>query len=1350
MTKDVPTKRLPCSLFRCIDLSALKLAVTIAFLHLLVLSSPAQKTFISKHITVNDGLPQGFVSGIVQDNDGFIWLGTRDGLARYDGREFKVFYSNDRRATNISSNIITGLYRDHRNRIWILHESKAIDVLYPREERFEAFTSDSVYQAVYKHFSPNFISVDSQDNVWLIDPGNGLWKISLNAHRVHHLSKREGGLLCDTVRGIIEAPDKSYWVFMQKGVQQLDQQNKVTHSIPFGFPVAKDININRNFAAGLTMADDNTILIREMNGIFLFDTKQFAVREIPIDKGLTAAVPPTTQPQREPGGNLYVEAMSDLYQYDVKEKKAVKVWGGALEQAQSFLIDRSGVAWFGNSASGLRILNLRSLPFQSYIYTSGFFVDLLGQLDLKLDKARWIPHPLSQQYARDIQTRYDYSSKGELWIVSGAHSAVADPQTKTFTELPLLEGNDPAFYFTPMTISNDTCWRVYAFTGNPVYYDARKKTWTYPLGTTWRLTNPTNILDIVKTGNTIWATTKHDGLVCINVLTGETHWYKQERNPESLPTNELTDLERDPIHDSVVWIGTRAGLVRFNMQRGKSVTFTAKNGLPNNTVYCIAADEKGFLWLSTNKGLCRFDPVSFAVQNFSSSDGLQGDEFNSFHKLKLPDGRIAFGGTAGFTVFDPLQFVNDTFQPDVRLTRVKINNQEADLGAGGALKSLLDEPATLALDYDQNFITFYFAGLQFNNVEKIQYRYRLNGFDKQWNYSGHLGMANYTKLPPGDYTLELNATNTSGVWSSNIRQVLITIDPPLWETTGAYLFYALLFISAIFGYMRYTEKKMRLENLVDLKNREAEQLKQLGEIKNRFFTNITHEFRTPLTLIISPLEQLLKGNELPEADKKQLRLIQQNSRQLLQLINQLLDLSKLEAGVMQTSLTPVDIEKLLEGMVMPFYSIAASNHVALLFQSEVSGHEYFIDKDKLERIVTNLLSNAIKFTSAGGRIEMVAKNVDSRNGQDLISLRIADTGIGIPASALPRIFDRFYQADDMTTRTYEGTGIGLSLVKELTNLLKGTITVESAVDKGTVFTVTLPLERSGKVTTEISNGKVITPLNEAGPVEHHPHETITSHDASKPLILIAEDNDQLRGFLAGQLAKTYSVITAANGNDAWDQAVKEMPELIVTDVMMPFMDGITLSKKVRETEDTSHIGLIMLTAKASVEHRIEGLQTGVNDYIAKPFSFDELQLRIANLLGHQKKQRAYFYNQLLRNSTDQSPAPAENEFLTKAYGFLGTALEDKRSVGVEDLASHFSMSARTLNRKLTALVGVTASEFIRNYRLSRATTLLVKDLTVAEVAYQVGFDSPQYFAQCFKALYGVTPTEYVQQQSGKN
>jgi signal transduction histidine kinase/DNA-binding response OmpR family regulator/streptogramin lyase len=1311
----------------------LRLTATIALLNLLAFASSGQKTFISKRITVNDGLPQGFVSGIVQDDDGFIWLGTRDGLARYDGHEFKVFYSNDTRSTNISSNIITSLHHDHKNRIWILHESKAIDIFYPREERFESFTSDSAYPQVFKQFSPNFIRLDSQDQVWLIDPGNGLWKINLNRHRVDHLSRRDTGLLCDTIRGVIETANKHCWIFMQKGIQQIDNRNKVIKTIPFDFPAARDININRNFAAGLAIADERSILVRELNKAFVFDTQQLSVKEIEVDQDRPDDI--ATVPQRDASGNLYFELMRSLYKYDASTKSATKIWDGELEQGQSFLIDRSDVAWFGNSASGVQVLNLRSLPFKSYTYTSGFFVDLLRQLSIAPDNTRWAQYTRLSQYTRDVQTRYGYDNSGNVWLTFGNNAAIVNAKTKTFTELKPLQGKDQAFYFAPMTVANDTCWRVYSLTGTPVYYDNRNARWVYPLGDEWKLPAPTNILNIIKIGKTLWATTKHDGLLSINLSTGETHWHKQVRNPPgSWPTDELTDLERDPTRASLLWIGTRAGLVRFNMNTTEVQTFSVKSGLPNNTIYCIAADAKGFLWLSTNKGLCRFDPIYFKVRNFSGNDGLQGDEFNSFHEFVFPDGRIAFGGTGGITVFDPQLIKDDAFQPAVQITKVKINNEEANV-TDSNFKGLLNEPAVLNLAYDQNFFTFYFAGLQFNNVEKIQHRYRLTGLDRDWNYAGHLGMANYTKVPPGGYILELNTSNTTGVWSSNIKRVFITIDPPLWMTPWAYVLYAILFVSGGVGYVRYTISRIRLKNLVELKNKEAVQLRKLDEVKSRFFTNITHEFRTPLTLIVSPLEQLLKQDDLQQSHKKQLTLIQQNSHQLLGLVNQFLDLSKLEAGITRPALTPGAPGRFIESLAMLFQLTAANRKLQLTFQNEIEDCEYLIDQDKIERILNNLLSNAIKFTPEGGSIALSLTKVKRDNFSDIVTLRVADTGIGIAADVLPRIFDRFYQAEGKAIASHEGTGIGLALVKELTNLLNGKVTVESRVGEGTIFTVALPLTKMNRETQLVT--KVSASHN------HYNNNEANSADDARPMILVAEDNDSLRGFLAEQLMPAYEVITASNGREAWEKIMNMVPSLVITDVMMPFLDGISLSRKIRETEETSHIGLIMLTARTSAESRLEGLQTGANDYIDKPFHFDELRLRIGNLLAHQKKQRDYFYRQLVRED-NIAPKDVENEFLKKAYAFLDDALVNKKSIGVEDLASHFSMSSRTMNRKLQALVGLTVNEFIRNYRLARATTLLRKDFTVSEVAYEVGFESPQYFAQCFKAQYNMTPTEYAQ------
>lgn len=1319
----------------------MRLTATITLLNLLVFASFAQNTFTAKRITVNDGLPQGFVSGIVQDDDGFIWLGTRDGLARYDGHEFKVFYSSDKRPTNISSNVITTLYRDHKNRIWIIHESKAIDVFYPHEERFESFTTDSVYRQVFKQFSPNFIRVDAHDQVWLIDPGNGLWKINLNKHSVQHLSRNDTGLLCDTIRGVIETPDKRCWIFMQKGIQQIDHRNKVIRTIPFDFPGSPDVNVNRNFAAGLAIVDERYVLVRELNKAFIFDTHLYSLEELAADSdrpknNLDAAV----DPQKDASGNLYFELAQSLYKYD-SGKRVTKIWEGELEHTQSFFIDRSDVAWFGNSASGVQILNLASLPFRSSPYTSGFFVDMLRQLGIVPDKGQWSNYTQLPAYTRDVRTRYDYDNNSNLWMTFGDNAARIDTKTITFTELKPLQGEDPAFYYSPMTVANDTCWRVSSLTGNPVFYDNRNAEWVYPLGRAWRLPEGTNILNVTKIHNTLWATTRHDGLLAINLTTGKTQWHTQMSTAGSWPTDELTDIEPDPSNDSIVWIGTRAGLVRFNMNTAGVRTFSIKEGLPNNMIYCVAADRKGFLWLSTNKGLCRFDPGSFAVRNFSGSDGLQGDEFNSFHEFVLPDGRIAFGGTAGITVFDPQRINDDTFQPAVQLTKVNINNKEIDAASNSdKFRNPPGEPAMLHLAYDQNFFTFYFAGLQFNSVEKIQHRYRLIGLDKDWNFAGNLGMANYTKVPPGKYILELNASNTTGVWSSNVKRIFITIDPPLWKTPAAYVLYAMLLIGGVVGYIRYATNKIRLENLVALRDKEAQQLRQLDEVKSRFFTNITHEFRTPLTLILSPLQQLLKTRELRESQKKQLQTIQQNADQLLQLINQILELSKLEVGALQVSTSPVSINIFLERLMTPFHSIASHKQLTLHFESELGNEAYFIDESKLERIINNLLGNAIKFTSAGGSVKlMVSKQTGA--AEDLITFTITDTGIGISSDALPFIFDRFYQADDHSNRVYEGTGIGLSLVKELTHLLKGTITVESTLGKGAIFTVVLPLSPAIGANPLISHDLRTISLPQDVVVLNTAREVNAVSNAESPLVLVVEDNDSLRDFLSEQLSCSYSVITAPNGKEAWQKIEHDLPDLIITDLMMPYMDGITLSKKVREAEATSHIGLIMLTAKSSAGSRLEGLQTGVNDYISKPFNFDELQLRVANLLAHQKRQRDYFYSQLVKNEAS-TPAEVENAFLKKAYQFLDFSLAQKTAIGVEDLADHLNISSRTLNRKLTALLGLSANELIRNYRLKQATILLKQGLTISEVAYQVGFESSQYFAQCFKALYSATPTEY--------
>jgi signal transduction histidine kinase/DNA-binding response OmpR family regulator/ligand-binding sensor domain-containing protein len=1322
--------------------STLKLSFVFIFL-CLTISSAAQDYAAPRSITVKQGLPQGFVSGIVQDDNDFIWLATRDGLARYDGREFKVFRANDDRATSISTNVITGLYRDPKNRIWILHESLAIDVFDPVTEKFSCFTCDSVNAVIAtKQISPNFAYVDSRDNLWLINFGHGFWKKDLKNKKIKLISKRTANLLSDTVRGIIETRNHQYWVFSSKGMQLFDESDQVQKNVPFDFSslntLSNQMSIESRVPLSLTFINDDQMLVRSWDIVFLFNTKELTMTPV-INKQGEFFFPNITNLQKDPSGNIIVEIMGSLFQIG-QDQTFEKIWDGK-GKVESFYIDRSGVAWLGNEASGILTIDLRSAVFKSKHYKTGFVNDMLSANGIKIDKTSWLNYTSEYRYGFDSQTRFEYDSKNRLWLTQGSRTTFYDFNEKRLRELPPLETKTPSHELLPSAIANDTCWHLAA--GNPVYYNIQKSSWTYPLGKNWTLAKSCTVSDIIKIGNTIWGTTSHEGLLAINLSIGKVEWYRQESG--QLPTNELLDIERDLQNDSLVWIGTRNGLTHFNIRTATSKTFGVKDGLPNNTIYCIVADADNFLWLSTNRGLCRFDPESFRVLNFSVDDGLQGDEFNQFHKLKLPDGRIAFGGTDGYTVFDPRQVQNDRFQPKVQLTKLRINNREIEPAFDSSIVNTpLNSLTSLKLKYDQNFITFYFAGLQFNNVGKIQYRYRLKGFDRDWNRDA-LGIATYTKIPPGNYELELNVTNTAGTWSKNFRRISIILDPPFWRTNLAYLFYVILFVTLIFIYIRYTTRKIRLENLVQLKNKEAEQLKQLDEAKSRFFTNITHEFRTPLTLIMSPLEQLLKASDLKESQKRQLLTAQQNSTQILQLINQILELSKLEVGLLQVSTSPISLNKFLERLITPFHSVANHKQLALHFECGFTDDEYFVDEAKLERMVNNLLTNAIKFTPANGSVRLVISKATGETPPELITFKVIDTGIGISPEALPFVFDRFYQADDKSNRAYGGTGIGLSLVRELTHLLKGTITVESAFGKGTTFTITLPLMPAGGAQPLVTPDLKINTLPQAVVVDGL-SKTNPASTTGKPMVLIVEDNESLRGFLTEQLTDFYSVITAPNGREAWEKVLAEMPELIVTDVMMPYMDGVELSKKVRETEATSHIGLIMLTAKASAVSRFEGLQTGVNDYISKPFSVDELQLRIANLLAHQKRQREYFHGQLLKNEPSKHK-DVENEFLKKAYNFLDMSLAQKATIGVEDLADHMNMSSRTLNRKLSTLLGLSPNELIRNYRLNRATTLLMKNLSISEVAYEVGFESSQYFAQCFKAVYYVSPTEYIQRQS---
>jgi CheY-like chemotaxis protein/methylphosphotriester-DNA--protein-cysteine methyltransferase len=522
-----------------------------------------------------------------------------------------------------------------------------------------------------------------------------------------------------------------------------------------------------------------------------------------------------------------------------------------------------------------------------------------------------------------------------------------------------------------------------------------------------------------------------------------------------------------------------------------------------------------------------------------------------------------------------------------------------------------------------------------------------------------------------------------------------------------------------------------------LQQKQTEQLKVIDEMRNRFFSNITHEFRTPKTLIISPVEKL-QNETTDEQTRKTLSTVQRNAKRLLQLINQLLDLSKLEAGNMHVNFCRGRLDEFVEEMVNLFLPLAERQNIELNFQCKLS-QEYLYDADKLKTILFNLISNAVKFTPAGGKITVTATEEDNKK----IRLQVSDSGIGIPEDKLPFIFDRFFQVDDSRTRLYEGTGIGLALVKELIELMNGTVKAESRQNAGTIITVIFEADKAAgsnapawQKETERDLSKVSYKRTSGLNVQLTEPAT-----ATLPLVLLVEDNEELLDFLCESFVHNFRVITAANGVLALQLVKDELPDLVISDVMMPEMDGYTLCSKLKNDAITSHIAVILLTAKASYESRISGLQLGADDYISKPFHFEELETRVRNLLDHQEKQRLNYREQLKRKDGISQTSEAEHPFLRTIYGIIDEMIDDPQ-LGASKLAEKNAMSLRTLNRKLNMMIGMTAGDLIRQYRLQKSLALLKKGHNVSEAAYMVGFETPAYFSQCFKEHYGVSPRDY--------
>ena len=860
------------------------------------------------------------------------------------------------------------------------------------------------------------------------------------------------------------------------------------------------------------------------------------------------------------------------------------------------------------------------------------------------------------------------------------------------------------------------------------------------------------------------------GLIRFNPATAAIQRYRHDpSDPYSLSASSVRSITPDPQQpERYLWMGTMGGgLNRLDRQTGRFVHFTTDDGLPNNVVYGILPDDAGRLWLSTNRGLSRFDPQAETFRNYDAGDGLQSNEFNSGAYFRGSNGDLFFGGLYGFNVFNPAQITDNPYPPPIVLTELRLKNQPVAVGdSSGVLTRALVATDTLHLAYTDNIITFEFAALDYSVPEKNRYTYRMEGFTDTWVEAGPSRAATYTNLPPGHYTFRVKGANNDGVWNETGTALHVVIAPPWWRTWWAYGAYLLLLGGVLYALRSYEVERMHLRNRLAREHMEADKLRQLDRMRRRFFANVSHEFRTPLTLTLGPLDDLRDGHygSLPEAMHEPVALARRNAIRVLDLVNAMLDIARVESGRMTIRARPVPIGAFVQHVATPFEALAERRAVRLILKLPDAAARVWADPDHLETALSNLLSNALKFVSEGGTVRVaVTAALDEQ-----VRIAVRDNGPGIPDADLPHVFDRFYRVDESAVRREVGTGIGLALAQELVQVHGGTIKVESEEGFGSTFTVILPWGRAHLDDEQIADNRTLWAPDTGESAERvhlEPQETAPPEIRNREVddetdvttVLVVEDHAEVRAFVRRHLTDRYRVLEAADGEAGLAVAREHLPDLVLSDVMMPKMDGLALCDALKNDVATDFIPVVLLTARAASEDRIEGLHAQADDYLTKPFEVDELTARVDNLIAGRQRLRERFEDTNgavsmesvdALSPTSEDLTSADTEFLCDVQAAITAHMNDD-AFTVGQLADEVGISRGHLYRKLRDLLDQSPSDVLRTARLEHAAHLLAADAgTVSEVAYAVGFKGVSHFSNAFNDHFGCRPSVYAQEDRG--
>lgn len=1341
-----------------------------------------------KRLTINEGLSQNTAFCILQDKTGFIWVGTEDGLNKYDGYDFTIYKHDNNNRSSLSNSQVNALCEDPQENLWV-GTSKGLNLFDRDSESFSVKSNDFVTILLY----------DSRGNLW-IGTFEGLKRYDYATKRLITYmltgNSTNGG---NKIQTIFEDQHKMLWISIGNDLRYFDPARKKFLPLPEG--------IQSNTA----LRKSNVRVIKQDGyGNYWFGTESSGLYKFnPLNNTVTNYLHKTDNENSLPVNvvrSLFSYAKDQLwigtrdglsvlnpqtgnftnYRYNPYDPKTL-----SHNSIRDIVKDRAGNMWIGTYAGGLNLFSSGSNNF-SYIGEQagkkpGLSHRVVSSILKADDAALWIgTEGGGLNYVdrkRGIYKSYVINSRqqnivkslakdknGNLWIGNYDGLSYLNISTGQLTSYEITENdakpeNKQVYALAP---DDDGVWlgtdgRGLKFRGN------NGKLTTY-------VNNPKNKQSV--SGNIIITLLKDpNGNLWIGTETGLSYFDKQKNtfkqflnqpeNPYSLSHNTVLALFSD--HQQRLWIGTEGGgLNLFDKASGKFYNINNKYGLANSVIHGIREDKAGDIWVSTNKGLSKIilknlklpiKPEMVQIMNYTVADGLQSNQFASGAAGTGDDGELLFGGINGVTTFFPDKIIRNDFKPKVVITDFLIKNNPVTInGDHSPLKKAIGETDKITLTHDQAFITFKFAALNFVNPEKNQYAYKLDGFyDDDWHFVGNQRTATYTNLDAGQYTFMIKAANNDGVWNNEVKILKITVLPPWWETWWAYLIYASIIGMLLYAFYYYSVKTGKLKNDLAFEHQSHEKDQELAQRKLSFFTNISHEIKTPLTLILAPIDKLLGLNEGNNKIQNQLMLMQRNGERLLRLINQLLDFRKFESGSMQLQSAEGNLVRFMKEILIAFESYASHRQIRLKLVTEQQSIRVWFDRDKLEKVMYNLLSNSLKFTAEGGEVVVRLKTSTTENENGRLLIEVEDNGIGISPRHIDQIFEQFNHFDD-SNANINGTGIGLAFSKGLIELHHGTITVQSTVASpqqqgSTLFTISLPLGKAHLAEEEmIANYKdsenidgykdteISTIAKQT--IEKRKQHVLTVTSKERLILLIVEDNFDVRQFITSHFEAEFEVHQAENGVKGLKLATEIIPDIIISDVMMPEMDGISLCSKIKSDTRTSHIPVILLTARTPLVYKIEGYETGADDYITKPFNLNMLEARVWNLLDSRLKLRERYRKEISLQPKNVAITSPDEKFLEKAMAYIEQNISEP-SLSVEELGREVGMSRVTLYRKIKALTDQTAIEFIRGVRLKRAAQLLEQNkLNINEVAYMVGFQDIDYFRRCFKEQFGFTPKEY--------